>query len=373
MKLIYINGAPTSMVFGLKLDAWWFNENGFDVEFWDTSPLYFSKNQLDKYYGGNEEYKYIGPKHRVFRNKNELLKSIKELDNTKTKIFYLSRTIYKILDDDDIILLIQSKKLKYYFQLYSSISEPNNLYENLKHMIIMLKHKILNNKITPTACFGSGSLTRKYAENMYPKSFFSSIPSVEIKWKVQKRIIQNDYVVFVDEAIEYAPDAKMLGYSICNDLDGYYFRMNKLFEKIEKWTGLPVVIGASGKYIYPKNNFNKRQIIYQKTFSLIEHSNLIIGHTSSALKHNIKCNKPIVFIKDKSFTNIKLKGFKELKNIFNDKVYDNDKFHYTNYQDIINFDNNRYIKINDDCFNEKYIDNDYREIQKLEFEREIHV
>ena len=31
MKLIFINGIPTSMIFGKKVDAWWFSENNFDV------------------------------------------------------------------------------------------------------------------------------------------------------------------------------------------------------------------------------------------------------------------------------------------------------------------------------------------------------
>lgn len=373
MKLIFINGIPTSMIFGQKVDAWWFSENGFDVEFWDTSPLYYSKEQLDNYYGGNEEYKYIGPNHKVIEQKDELFKSIDQLKTTTSRIFYLSRTIYKMLDDDDVLLFIQSKNIKYFFQVYSIITEPDNLYDMIKHKIRMFKHKIVNNKITPVACFGSGKLTRKYTNLIYPKSNFISLPSLDIEWEPLKRTLSHDYILFVDETIEYAPDAKMLGYKICNDIDGYYLRMNELFEKIENWTGLPVIIGASGKYIYPKNNFRGREIIYQKTFSLIEHSNLIIGHTSSALNHNVKCNKPIVFIRDKSFTYSKMKGFKSLKVLINEDIYYSDKFNYNDYQKILNFDTNRYNKIINKYFNENPIASDYKEIEKQELERGVDV
>ena len=58
MNLIFINSLPTSVIFGKKIDAWWFHKNGFNVEFWDTSPIYFDQDELERYYGGNKKYKY---------------------------------------------------------------------------------------------------------------------------------------------------------------------------------------------------------------------------------------------------------------------------------------------------------------------------
>ena len=367
MKLIYINGVPTSMIFGLKLDAWWFSENGFDVEFWDTSPLYYSKNQLDKYYGGNEEYKYIGPNYKLIESEKEFMEQLNQLAQG-SKIFYLSRSIYKIIEDDNVLKAIQDSKLDFYLKQFDNSNLMHSGIEKLKFNIkMLLKHKRANKKIQPKGFFGCGIKGRSSIQDVFPYTNFISIPSPKIEWKAQSRDIVKDYIIFVDESIEYAPDAKMLGYEVSIDLDGYYTRMNKLFDNLEESLGMSVVIGASGKYIYPKNRFGGRDIIYKKTFSLIEHATLVVGHTSSALDHNIKCKKPMLFIDDKSFTQYKRDGFKTAIPLIGNKIYMSDEVTKEDIENILKKENKDFHRLVNDYFKEDGVNEDYREIMAKAF------
>lgn len=372
MKLIFINGIPTSMIFGRKVDAWWFSENGFDVEFWDTSPLYYTKEQLDKYYGGNEEYKYVGPNYKLFEEKEELVQLIKKLDRKSTVICYLSRSIYKMVDDDDILELFQKSKLDFYLKQFENINLQSDFIEKIKFYIKMyLKYKRVNSKINPKYFFGCGREGRKLSKKIFPRTKFISIPSPKIEWQKIEKVVENEYMVFVDESIEYAPDAKMLGYEVSIDLDGYYSRMNKLFDNLENWLGIPVVIGASGKYIYPKNRFSNREIIYKKTLSLIEHSTLVIGHTSGALNHNIKCKIPMLFIDDKSFTKYKRDGFKKSATLTGNKIFMSDGVTKEDVEKILKHKNKEFDKLVNDYFKEDGVDEDYKEIMAKAFRESI--
>jgi len=106
-----------------------------------------------------------------------------------------------------------------------------------------------------------------------------------------------------------SPDAKMLCYDICHDPDGYYGRLNDLFECIEQWSGCPVVVAASGKYQYERDRFHGRKVIYGETLSLIQNADFVIGHMSLALDQCLVSVKPVLTIDDPDFTRIKRRGF----------------------------------------------------------------
>ena len=134
---------------------------------------------------------------------------------------------------------------------------------------------------------------------------------------------------------------------------------------------MSVVIGASGKYIYPKNRFGGRDIIYKKTFSLIEHATLVVGHTSSALDHNIKCKKPMLFIDDKSFTQYKRDGFKTAIPLIGNKIYMSDEVTKEDIENILKKENKDFHRLVNDYFKEDGVNEDYREIMAKAFRESI--
>ena len=98
MKFIFINPLPTSKLFGDKVNAWWYSKNGLDTEFWDIAPVFWSESQLEKYYGGKSDYRYLGPRHRKFMSSTEVINAISALPKD-TVIFYLGR-FYPLVEDD---------------------------------------------------------------------------------------------------------------------------------------------------------------------------------------------------------------------------------------------------------------------------------
>lgn len=368
MKLIFINTLPTSKIFGNKVDAWWFSYNGFDVEFWDASPLFWSTEQLLTYYSGSEDYRYIGPNHKVFNDKMVLIEELKTLQKG-TAIFYLSRNVYKHVNDNWLLYLIQILDLTLYFQGFDTLLSEGNTKKIFINYLRLFKHQFLNRNIKPKFFFGCGSFSRKLVSKFYKKCNFISIASPKIDWSLKKRLLDYDYIVFVDEGLEYLPDAKMFGKEVITDKQGYYKRMNHIFNEIEKWTNLPIIIAASGKYKYENNIYNNRIIEYGKTFELMEYSSIVLGHFSSALDYNLKIQKPIIQFDDISFTNYLREVFCDSfpligKNPIMTQLFDKNIFE----KEILR-DKTYYNELLERYFIEKSVSCDYRETMAEAFRK----
>lgn len=347
MKLIIYSELPVSLHYGNKVDAWWYSRNGFDVEFWDLAPINISDDDLNLYYGGSNELRYIGPSHRTFSSMDDVISSLNECE--KGTCFYnISGAISGYTFNGEMCRTLKlAGMILFYGKFYSNLS-PVSLIKNIIVYFRYLKRILDGKYITPDVYFGVGRKSRVFINRFYPKVEFIPIPSPLIDWETLPRRISNDYIVFVDETIEYEPDAKLFNRVSCTDLKGYYKRMNSLFTILEETLSLPVVIAASGKYVYPENMYGNREIIYRETFSLIEHAKLLVGHTSAALEHNIKCKKPMLFVDDISFTKYKRKGFASLATLKGNNIYMSDK---VNKNDVLNV-----IERNKCCFDEMVSD-----------------
>ena len=121
-------------------------------------------------------------------------------------------------------------------------------------------------------------------------------------WSKEEPIIDEKYIIYVEENVDLSPDNNLFGVeNSVHDIEGFYKRINEVFEKIENWTNLKIIIAASGKYDYKINPFKNRKIIYKKTSNLIQHSELVLGHKSSALEQAIADYKPLLMLKDQGF------------------------------------------------------------------------
>lgn len=177
---------------------------------------------------------------------------------------------------------------------------------NKKIIYILTRMYYKTNHIKPRDfIFSSNSFNRTIAYNH---------PDYE-KWKFDSatRIIDKDYLVFSDVYFPLHPDISYYykKYITNNNISPamYYKKMNKLFDTVEKQTGLPVIIAAHPKSNYNGDEFNGRQIIKYHTNNLVRYSSGIILHYSCTLSYAALCNKPVLFVDIEEFDKIPyLKG-----------------------------------------------------------------
>jgi len=300
LKLVFINPLPTSKIFGQKVDAWWYQKHGFEVEFWDISPIFWSREKRAQYYGGAEDYRYVGPGHKVFSTRKETLKAIGGLGN-RAVIWHLGWNLNRISRKDDWLLdAIKETGIPLFitqFETDPARFGPAQIATWARARMVRMGFAGRE----PKGFIGCGTVARRRAAQILPDTDFISIPSPKILWKKSSPPLEPPYAVFVDENVEYAPDAKMLGYTVSSDVDGYYRRMNAAFRAVEDALGCPVVIAASGKYRYPEDRFMGRRLLYGRTLPLIQHARLVIGHCSAALDQAVVDRKPLLRLDDPSF------------------------------------------------------------------------
>jgi len=367
VKLIMINSLPTAKIFGEKVDAWWYQKNGFDVKFWDISPLFWNQKELESYYGGAADYRYIGPNHRVFSSSLEVVNAL-GLAGRDTVVWHLAWNLNKIAHAEEWLLnAIVDSKIPFFIKQF----ETDPVWEGLtgwKQSYRLKRARRCFADREPAGFIGSGRVLRERVHKAFGNMEFISIPSPKVIWGELKSPATAPYAVFVDENIEYAPDAKMLGFSVSNDLHGYFSRMNDLFSLVEDTLGCPVVIAASGKYHYTEDRFDGRELLYSKTFALIQHSALVIGHCSGALDQAIVNNKPILQVSDQSFgkeirENIDLSTkFTGITSIQNDDLKT-----IRTYIKHPKFDEEKATEVEAMYFREPGVQGDYREIIKDAF------
>ena len=105
-KIIYLSCTPISKIVGDKIDPWWYLNNGFKVEFWNLSAIYYSKKSLDHYFGGATDYKFIFPNEKVIIKKITLEEELKKVRED---------TIFNLIDfgqGNDLWILSLFKRYK---------------------------------------------------------------------------------------------------------------------------------------------------------------------------------------------------------------------------------------------------------------------
>ncbi|MDE2223586.1 MAG: hypothetical protein KGK03_11010, partial [Candidatus Omnitrophica bacterium] len=104
--------------------------------------------------------------------------------------------------------------------------------------------------------------------------------------------------IFIDDAQIFSYDYDVLR---MKKMDGqrYLDKMNSLFNRIEKETGLDIVIAAhpASRYEEYPGAFKGRKIIKGKTIELVAKCRLVIEHSSTAISYAIFFNKPVLFVK----------------------------------------------------------------------------
>ena len=106
-------------------------------------------------------------------------------------------------------------------------------------------------------------------------------------------IVGKPYYVFVDQYLPFHSDMNASGEHPIQP-EKYYHQLNTLFKKIEKQTGVDVVIAAhpvASKY-KDEDFFESRKVYWGKTQTLVKHSVGVLNHFSTAISFTVLYQKP---------------------------------------------------------------------------------
>ena len=299
-KLIIYTAVPFFDTWPKKFELNTFKNYGLDVELWSTAEIFYNSENIKKASSGSSEYLYKDLDVIKIQNFIDLEKKVASLEsNAIVCIMTLGAINNNTLNNSDLDIF-NKYKIKYVIHHLIPYPVVPNLWFKLKFHLRLLQKRFNNAKKKPSLIIGTGILGRNQAFKIYKNNFiYKSVPSFNILWSKENPIINDKYIVYVDEAVNLSPDAALFGHdNPTHDIKGFYNRINDVFEKIENWTNSKIIIAASGKYQYEINPFKNRQIIYKKTSNLIQHSMLVLGHCSSALEQAIVDNKPLILFKD---------------------------------------------------------------------------
>jgi hypothetical protein len=100
--------------------------------------------------------------------------------------------------------------------------------------------------------------------------------------------------VFLDCFLPFHPDLAVTG-SAPPDPAKYQRSMLRLFDRIERMIGGPVLVAAHPKATYTSAYYGPREISYGKTAELVLGSTIVLSHYSSSTCYAVLAHKPIIF------------------------------------------------------------------------------
>lgn len=383
LKLVFVTIAPCNRIFGNKLDPYWFQENGFQVEFWDLSALYHDEHSIKAYFAGADGYMYKGPGHRFFQSRREVADALAGLGSSDI-VWHMSRTSYTLRDDYWLLRLLRIHNMRYVICEFENkiqgVAEHASLSKRLLNvfakvcefrgmlgriMISRIKDRLMRRGLwyqMPAVYIGAGRVAERRYRLVFPRTTeFISIPSPLVDWSRPKGG-NSDFHLFVDESIAHAPDSKLFKRNICTDFAQYFDNLNHAFSRIEAETGKPVVIGASGKVDYKEDVFAGRKLVYGKTLSLIEQADLVIGHASSGLFQAVVSRKSVLILDDPTFTETKQRDVRSMANFFRVEPILSTELLSEDVARALTMDASCLESIEEDYFRSKGVDGDWHEI-----------
>jgi hypothetical protein len=363
MKLVICNSLPTSRIFGEKVDAAWYAEQGVDTEYWDLAPLFLPQEKLEAFYAGAAGYRYIGPNHRIFTEWAELEQALSELVSGPHLVWHLSR-FDRMLDDDGLLVALNRLRVTYVFQHFDPYDRTVGWLNLLKAPAREARQLWYARHCHPVAVVTSGVLGRRQARIRYPSAEVISVPSIKVLWDRHDISVTSPFAVFVDESLAYDPDAQLHAQVLCSDTPAYYRRMRELFSRVEDCLAIPVIIACSGKYQYQdtREYFGERKVVYGQTLPLVQNCVLAIGHLSLALDQAIVSRRPVLLVDDPDFTEWRRRGFRDVISRFRRRPKLNEHIGESEINETIQRSKAFYAKVEEYYFREPNILNDYRSI-----------
>lgn len=101
--------------------------------------------------------------------------------------------------------------------------------------------------------------------------------------------------VFLDQAVMTHPDMPKLGLGL-SEPETYLRALNRLFDTVERETGLRVVVAAHplADYAEREGCFGDREVVFGKTLELVARCSCAINHASTAVNWAVLLDKPLL-------------------------------------------------------------------------------
>lgn len=111
------------------------------------------------------------------------------------------------------------------------------------------------------------------------------------------RIIEGEYILFLDEYLPLHPDVELLKMNIITP-EEYYPQLNAYFDRVEKLFGMPVVIAAHPKALLYKEKdfFNGRSVYFGMSAILSKDACFVLAHDSTSINYPVAFGKRLHFI-----------------------------------------------------------------------------
>ncbi|MCW8310896.1 hypothetical protein K7A41_06645 [Sphingobacterium sp. InxBP1] len=274
---------------------------GYEVEYWALCDILpYMKNARFQYRVRKDYVTYIASIQTLF-SKLEKLDSSNSLLIVEIWFLFNTRGIFKKISSKGLKWI----KIDYYLNPTKSLEVSPSLTSKLKGVDFdVFFAKIINwgfNRISkhdyaiPDIFYLTGQ-SLQYAPKARRVISLDYFDVIEYdKKKTQAPLLDYPYIVFLDIMLLDHPDIVMLGKKNVISRSAYYACMNEVFDKIEKCTGLPVVIASHPKATY-KNEFGRRLLIANKTAELVIHSDMVLTHGSLSISYALLSMKPIVYL-----------------------------------------------------------------------------
>lgn len=167
----------------------------------------------------------------------------------------------------------------------------------------------------------------------------------------------SNFLVFLDEDAAYHSDYKKLKVKPFVKADNYYPIVDNGLNKIAKSLNLNIKIAA-----HPRSNYETKSVkfnfptIKNNTFELIKDSDVVVGHSSTAIQYALLLKKPIILVTTDEIQKAPYaKHWKQLINslaltLGKEVINLNNLSNLNNYENYLNIDHKKY-----DLYIENYI------------------
>lgn len=280
----------------------------FKVRFISSENLFYPKKNIEKYYN--------------FTPKKEIPKKISKFKNLKEReVFFKNVTVddlflvNRYLDQNELnvtdielfkrhnirtIFLSEATKIGYNFKKSFFNNLLGFIKNNFTKFIKFFKRK---NSFKATFLIGSGELSYENFLNKNDAYNYINLPSFWIDFSKKNK--KKDIITYVDESIYYSRDLNLFNqkHIRCSNPMNFLNDLNNFFKLLESKFNYEIIIACSKKsFKYRKDIFNKRKVVYGKTFEYISKSRLVLGHSSEALNQAIYNEVPVQCLKHKTFS-----------------------------------------------------------------------
>lgn len=315
MKIIIIDHEPYTARRGKQFFESEFVKDGYCFEFWSIWKLLtYTKNIEYRHYEEQSNVQYLTSWSEL---KSKLASQLAIntfffvecwFNSSSWKVFYyLNRgkfnwgkldyyqnpTVNFYFNSQNQIDQSLTNVIKIGDKMKNFVSNLNNLDYLTFQILCRMNFAFLKRIMKPKAVFQAGTYVKDPFPNTeyYPLKYFDiETFDVEIN-KVP--ILEYNYIVFADIYLGKHPDLEINHGPDYLDLDRYYTSLDIFFTKIEKYTGMPVVIAAHPKSDYTLE-FGDRVVLRNKTANLVINSKLFLHHGSLSITFALLAKKPIV-------------------------------------------------------------------------------